>query len=1126
LLSERLQLLLLNVRWVARLRDLALALYRLRGALPVMARSSAIMAVVLSLLLGSLTPAFAQSGGTSGNVNGSVLSDTGKPVSGATVTIASPSGSFNQKTDSHGYFAFLGVPADTYGISVSASGFAAYSQGGVTVTGGSTVSLGSVRLSTQLRTIGSTVSRSAFSAFQPNQTVPQFTISGSVLNAAAGKASNSNEAQILLAVPGFQQDYRGNLILQGATTDQIRYQFDGVDFTDPGFSASANQEFFNGISSVQVVPGAGNPSQGNGGAGVVNLLVKRGTYPPSGVFDVEANYRPFGQQINVQYGTATADGRFSDYISYFGNKGYFQYGPWGTNAFSNGAIYLNQRQGTSDFVNNFVTRFGPGNNQSFQILYLAHAYQDYGDYGGIPEYYDDYDPTILGNQSAFTGLTPAEVSSITAFDQGQTSVTQPVNALTGYGSTSLLKFEYDNQFNSSTSLNLRFFHSDVYDYTSPAASETALASVVPTYSQTSGGSRTGANFDLNIQAGERNTITFSGNYLFNHPNFGASDAVQNVLNYGPNNVDFLTPANPNAPVSATNPCPVAGGCYLQQFFYTTGGTPKVPPLTLNSVFPNLSYGAGIRDQIQVTNALRLDLGLRYDYFNQFLTPGYVESEDENTQPVPGNPGAYYLPNYGFVNHPHFLQPRLGLSYRITPDDSISLTYGKSINLAGNGLYASPLDLNFANQFLNVPVNPNYVAGPGFVLGNPGTAVGPGGTVLCNVNVPYAVGAGPNAAPDYKGSVGTTLQMGHQCANYAQVLVSELDDYFPELVNIQPAVLYSNDITYSHQFKNGVAFKVEGFNRQAYKVQLTTAPVIFDPATGTTSVGSLTSTTEGQNQTTGVSFFMTLPEKPYGFTGSLSATYINELTNTPAVGDNPYGQDFEPFAPAVYGAVNDGNPNIYRAGFVSPLTVHLGIAYKTKTGFRINPILNFNDGYPYNVGSTTPYFLGYGPSLNVPNTNITDAYSPATAPNFVDPANPGSVFAPNISASRGNKEGYAGSELSPPQATMDLTLEFTPPKAPRNTFGIQILDLFNNAYYNHAAPNPNYFPVSTGTSGPLTGQNPAYAVYPNLTPYIATNTYPYAPYVIAPYAGTAAVGSAENAFTNLPFTMRFYYQLKI
>jgi hypothetical protein len=137
-----------------------------------------------------------------------------------------------------------------------------------------------------------------------------------------------------------------------------------------------------------------------------------------------------------------------------------------------------------------------------------------------------------------------------------------------------------------------------------------------------------------------------------------------------------------------------------------------------------------------------------------------------------------------------------------------------------------------------------------------------------------------------------------------------------------------------------------------------------------------------------------------------------------------------------------------------------------------------------------------------------------------------VFAPNISATRGNKEGYAGSELSPAQATMDVTLEYSPPKAPRNTFGIQFLDVFNNAYYNHATPNPNYYPVSSGTGGPLTGQNPAGAAYPSLAPLISQNTYPFAPYLIAPYAGTAAVGSAENAFTNLPFTMRFYYQLKI
>lgn len=1095
------------------------------------------LCLTVALMLGSMAPAYAQVGGTSGNINGTITSDSGAPVTGATVALASPSGTYTQHTDSHGYFSFLGVPTDTYTLSVQAKGFNSYSQTGITVAGGNTLALGSLALAPENAVIGTVTAHSLASAFQPNQTIPQYTLSGQVLQAAAGKAANANEQQILLSVPGFQLDSMGNLVLQGATRDQIRYQFDGVDFTDPGFSFNANNAFFNGISSVQVVSGAGDPSQPNGGAGSVNLIVKRGTYPASGLLDLELNDRPEGQQINFQYGAATSNGKFSDFLSYFGDNGAYQFGPFGSSPYSVATQpYLNQRNEDSDFVNNFVFRFGQDDAQSLQVLYLAHATTLYGNYAGIPLVYDNGDPEQLGDLAFFAGSnffpvptpTNAQVAALLSPEEGQTYIGQPIPAVQGVDNSSLLKFEYDNQISANTNLALRFFHSDTYAYEGASANSDGFGLLGPLYAQTSGGSRVGANFDLTAQIGEKNTLTFSGDYEINHPNFGTVESFQGFEALGANWIDFLRPPNASAPVSATNPCPVAGGCYLQQFFYTQGGTPTVPNLTLASTTPNLQFGTGIRDEIQLSHQLRLDLGLRYDIFNQFLTPGYVYSEDENTQPVPGDPGAFYVPSYGFTNQPHYLQPRIGFSYLVTPKDTVSATYGKSINLGGNGLYASPESTTYDAGYSNIPVNPNWIAGASPIWGNPDAPQynAAGTTLLCYVTEPFPVGATASSQPSYNGVVGTTLQMGKPCANYAQALQQQQDAYFPEIANVQPAVLYNNDLSYAHVFGNGIAMKIDGFNRQAFHVQQITAPLIYNPATGTSSPGSLSSTTNGFNNTTGVDVNVTLPDKPYGFTGFVSATYTNELTNTPAAGDNFAAQDFEPFALPQFAALN----NVYRAGFVSPLTLHIGLSYKTRSGWRFNPVVNVNDGYPYNSGSTTPYFLPGNVAVNVPNTNVTDPYVSSTGgnPYFVDPANPGSVYAPIIAASRGNTEGYAGSQLSPPQATMDFTIEFTPPNAPRNTFGIQFLDVFNNGYFLRAVANPNYFPVSTGTSGPLTGQSINGASgYPTYTSLIATNTYPYAPYIIPVNTGSA-IGAfpSDNPWQNLPFTFRIYYQLKL
>jgi hypothetical protein len=261
----------------------------------------------------------------------------------------------------------------------------------------------------------------------------------------------------------------------------------------------------------------------------------------------------------------------------------------------------------------------------------------------------------------------------------------------------------------------------------------------------------------------------------------------------------------------------------------------------------------------------------------------------------------------------------------------------------------------------------------------------------------------------------------------------------------------------------------------------------------------------------------LPERRNGLTGFVSATYINQFTNTPAAGDNNQGNlDFEPvILPQSLAA-----GNIYRSGYISPFTLTIGPAYQSKGGLRINPDLRFNVGFPYNDGLTTPYDYN-GTYTNVPNNNFTDQYGPAGAPVFVDPANPGQILRPNISATRGTAESQTdGGLLSRPQLTADLTIEYTKPGS-RSTFGVQILDLFNNGIYTTPTPNTLYQPVVNGVGGPLTGQNVnSVGITPLLEPIIPTGILPFSPYFVAPTYGAGG----SNAI--LPLTFRVYYQLSL
>jgi hypothetical protein len=718
-------------------------------------------------------------------------------------------------------------------------------------------------------------------------------------------------------------------------------------------------------------------------------------------------------------------------------------------------------------------------------------------------------------------LTAAQIQSIYPFAPGQTSLTQTYDQANSVTTSQLLKFEYDNQLNDTTSFNLRYFHSDNYSYGTETISAGSFVNVTGA-DGSSGGSRTGANFALTKQADAHNLLTLSGTYELNKPNNGAVGPYMGLTTLGPNAQDFLTPADYGAPISASNPCPYnysasAPGCYLYTQLLaqnalpaSAANFPKVTPLALQSYEIQKEFGVGLRDQITLTSKLDLDLGLRYDLINN----GYgntLYSQDVSVQPVPGSLSTYYIANWPFVEQPHFLEPRAGVSYRLDRNDSISLTYGRSINLVGSAELASPENFEPFAPFANIPANPNFVPATNPFTGQP-LAVGPQN---CYTNIPYPVGATATTPPSYKGSVGTNLQLGRPCANYAEELYQAEDAFFPEITAVQPAVFDNFDLTYSHLFHDGSAIKINPFNRQGYDIISVTAPLIL--VNGVQEFGSLVNFPYGRSTTTGVGVEYTLPERRDGLTGFVSATYINQFANTPAAGDNNQGtEDFEPvILPQSLAA-----GNIYRSGYISPFTLTIGPAFHSRSGWRINPDLHFNVGFPYNDGLTTPYDYN-GNNTNVPNNNFTDQFGPAGAPAYVDPANPGQILHPNIAATRGTAESQAdGGLLSRPQLTADLTIEYTKPGS-RSTFGVQILDLFNNAIYTAPTPNTLYFPVVNGVAGPLTGQNsPAVGFTPLLEPIIPTGILPYSPYWVPPTYGAGGSNSI------LPLTFRLYYQLAL
>src|SRR5579864_9573101 len=130
-----------------------------RGGRSAPATLALAVALTLSMVLSIAGPAFA-AGGIQGNLTGTVRdASTQAPIADVGVTAQSPSGSFSGTTDGGGHFTLLGLPADTYTVSFSKTGYDSISMPGVAVFGDETDSVGVVRLNKSLRTIVHVTSR-------------------------------------------------------------------------------------------------------------------------------------------------------------------------------------------------------------------------------------------------------------------------------------------------------------------------------------------------------------------------------------------------------------------------------------------------------------------------------------------------------------------------------------------------------------------------------------------------------------------------------------------------------------------------------------------------------------------------------------------------------------------------------------------------------------------------------------------------------------------------------------------------------------------------------------------------------------------------------------------------------
>lgn len=1066
----------------------------------------AVLALALVFCFGFsvAAPAFA-AGGQTGNLSGQILdNDTSGPVVNATVAAVAPSGSGSTKTDGQGRFSILGLPVDTYTVSVQAPGYEPYAQQGITVTGDQTLALGSLKMAKRLRTIGRVRARSAGDAFQPTQTVDQYTVSGARVDQALGKKASFDENQLLLSVPGASTTDTGRVTIRGGLATEVGYQLDGVTFTEPFFSTSASNGKFNGLGALQVVEGAGDATQGNIGGGVVNIIPKRGTLPAFGLLDFETSGPNFNHQLSFEYGFATQNGRLSDYVAYVGQREVPYYGYHGANVAETANYFNTSLDINDDVLNNLVYRFGKNNHESIQMLVDIRDLQHRGEVGGtagLAYYpYDNYtiQNNLFGTNIAqfFPGSTVAQQNANYANYIGIAPYTpisnQPVNGpqIIGWNPTNFLKFEYTNNLNASTYLALRTYNwqtqqgfQDIID----GASNPGVSVV--------GGGTSGVSGELTKSFGDRHTTTLAAKYTNLHPQWDDYAPLETPL--------ALLIASTGVSLGDFFP----GGYVFQHL-----GPMRLPIVGINYNKADFQeYGVGLRDQWTVNSKLKLDYGVRVD-------GAHYKFGANPFNPNLGNPQDV---DPSFITHdilnPNAFEPRFAAAYQFGRNDALRFGFGRSIDFLNAQTAGTPGAMYGGNALLGLPPT------PGTNTADPTTWTCGSGLNTANL-LPAVNGKIPNLGPKGGGFF--------RCQNYAQQMFWGYDQNFdaPDIGNGHAPEYSNTDLTYTHQFANGWGTRLTGFYKRASGL-----PSFFilaqkvDPVTGAILYQVFSVNNNSINKTPGVEFSVTTPDRPVGVSGYFSATYQNVLSSVPPLIN---GEDTLPLVNVSSFALGD----VYRSGFVSPFSARIGATFKTKSGFRINPNLSYDIGYPYGVGNLiAPSGSINGQFYNIAQTNLGIAapsgigFQSTTgtpiATNYVDPAYPGSFLFPNIAASRGTPEkSAAGGTLSHPSLAADLTLEFT---RKRNTVGVQIQNVFGNVYNgNLPTVNTYYQPVTTGFAGPQTGlitqANPQQQIpagqpggplnyYQHGFANLPSNVYGQQPYLLLP---------------NEPTTFRFYYQLAL
>ena len=929
----------------------------------------ALAAGLLLVFAGQETRALAAA--TTGGISGTVRDTAGHPLANVSVSAVAPSMTSKTVTGANGFYSLQGLAPDTYTVTFSLAGYQTAQAVGVTITQGLTYTQDAT-MSTEAKVIGTVTVRSAVSLVQPKAPADTYTVTPQQIQNITGTPQNISETALLDSLPGITTDSNGYPIIRGAAENEEGYELEGIDATDPITGQFINSLSLAGESRVVLSTGGYDVSAGNTNAGVVNEVIKRGSYPGEGQYTATINAPNFDHRLAFEYGNATPDNRFSYFFGFNGLRQFRVYGD--TKTFLPRLVGdVGNSSGNIDVTNVF---YRWGNSNANELEYMGETgasvfFLNYGVNPGTLPYASNNNLVQFETQPnpsnpqcspgppfgivCVNGL----VNSATFFP-GQTAINQNIGYPDNENNVHTIeKLNYKRQFSPSSFGDFfvfRTIESDIFlfPWDGGAFGDQFEHNV---------NNNLGLSFDYTNQINSQHEVSFGGETIYTQSKYDLG-----VPSFEP----FVFAFGQDPPGFNTVPCGTpTTGCYPQ----LTGLVND--PLHRSNVW--------LQDKWTPTDKWTIQPGVRWDA-ERLDIPANAAAQNvsatfdfANGFALVDTPGA---PITSDVTRPSQVSPRLAISYQANATNSFRVSYGKNIEFT---------------PFSNIEFKWN---------GNPataGVAFNPPGFSPTCVN-----GRDPANGNAPCNHITNLYQLNQELFN---------SGFFAQYTPVRPQRATNVDASWEHDFGHGLQMKITPYYRKGDDYVVANTPLLLTLPDGTPVFGSPREENAGFNKNTGVEFSLQ-KLATYGWSGFIDLTYDNTLAN--------YNSDFFPSVNNAALALG----HVFHVSYLAPVTGALNLSYDTQGGWHASAEFPYESGYRYGVGTHTFVYITNAQGKLVPmevlNTDLAAASlglnSNTSAYYFTDPANPGTILNPNITGSRGTPDGTdPGTLKGPAIVTMNLSL---------------------------------------------------------------------------------------------------------